>query len=133
MSTSLLNTNFNFNFNFKEIFLEGKRVEMLKGASEMVRIKEWIDTKAVAKLAEYPPANPREVAKLCLYMATSSPDEVTVLLWNGKVAEAAMELMQEISLGETPETRSAGRAGAANGRQAQKLPAAVRAGPPVGG
>ena len=81
------------------------RQQVLGGVPEVERIKEWIEQRQVATLAEFRPTELREVARLCLDMVAGYPGEVVALLWNGEVAEAAKELIRGMRQSETPDVQ----------------------------
>jgi hypothetical protein len=62
--------------------------------TETAKIKEWVESGRVADLARLQCQSPEAVARLCLQMAISHPQEVTVLLWHADVAQSAFCLLK---------------------------------------
>lgn len=64
---------------------------------ETSRLKSLILARNVAALAQFQAIDLKAVAQLCLEMVEAHPDEVTVVLWNRKVALQAAQLLKAMA------------------------------------
>lgn len=72
-------------------------------AIEPPDLETLIVERQLAALARYPADKPRDTALVCLDMARTHPQEVSVLLWKPEVAREAMALLRHAQDTSTPE------------------------------
>ncbi len=77
-----------------------------RSENEPPDLKTLIVERQVAALARYPADKLRDTARVCLDMARTHPQEVTVLLWKPEVAREAMVLLRYAQETATPEEAS---------------------------
>jgi hypothetical protein len=59
-------------------------------------LKDLIEQKKVAELAEFESFDHESVVQVCLETVEQNPDEVTVLLWNKELAQMCMQLLRKM-------------------------------------
>lgn len=96
---------------------------------ETSSLRSLIQERNVAALAQFQAIDLKAVARLCLDMVEAYPDEVTVVLWNRKVALQAAQLLK--AMARNPDAHSGARGAVALARAI--LGAGHRMGQPVDG